>query len=146
VAAAASVDVTADVTCRGSQVCNWPRVLNRTAQEAYTSTLGASISADGLLSVAVKEYGAKQLRFFFMPSSPLLTASANAATCVLANLPAAATRKLQAASYTVTSPGTWSYSVTFSPGGTIDGGDKLAGAVGDVTFPTEGLQDVSRCQ
>ena len=44
------------MTCRGLQVCNWPRVLNRTAQEANTSMLGASISADGLLSVAVLEH------------------------------------------------------------------------------------------
>jgi hypothetical protein len=142
-AASASVAVTSNVTCTGNNVCNWPPVLSKAAQEANLTALGTSISADGLLTVAVKEYGSKQLRFFFSPSSPLLTANANAQACVQATLPAAARRRLQAATYTVTSAGSWSYSVAFNTGGSVNGGDKAAGEVGDATLTVENTPDVS---
>lgn len=144
VPAAASVAVTSNITCTGNQVCNWPSVFSKTAQEANLAALGTSISADGLLNVAVKEYGAKQLRVFFMPSSPLFTAGASAQACVIDATPAAThKRSLLAATYSVANPATWSYTVTFSSGGSIDGGDKSVGDVGDMIFPTEGTLDVS---
>lgn len=144
--ASASVAVNDDVTCSGNQVCNWPNVVNRTAQEAYQTELGTSVAAGGLLSVAVKEYSGKQLRVFFRPVSPLLTANANAMSCVLAKTPTATRKLSQASSYAVTTPGTWSYSATLSSGGTLPGGSRAATATGDLTFSTEGAEDVSvRC-
>lgn len=139
----ASVAVNEAVTCRGSQVCNWPSVLNKTAQEAYQTELGTSIAAGGLLNVAVKEYGAKQLRLFFRPVSPLLTQGANAMSCVLAKTPAATRKLTQAATYSVTKPGTWSYTTSLSSGGAIAGGEHEATATGDLTLPTEGTDNVS---
>lgn len=141
--AAASVAVSTGVTCTGTQVCNWPAVLNRTAQESYQTELGTSVAVGGLLSVAVKEYSGKQLRVFFRPVSPLLTQNANAMSCVLAKTPAATRKLTQAATYSVANPGTWSYSATLSLGGTIPGGSRAATATGDLTFSTEGAQDVS---
>lgn len=140
---AASVPVNAEVTCTGNQVCNWPSVLNKTAQEAYVTELGTNIAAGGLLNVAVKEYSGKQLRVFFRPVSPLLTQSANALSCVLAKTPATTRKLTQAATYSVTTPGTWSYSATLSSGGTIPGGQRTATATGDLTVSTEGAEDVS---
>jgi hypothetical protein len=140
---AASVAVNDDVTCSGNQVCNWPNVVNRTAQEAYQTELGTSVAAGGLLSVAVKEYSGKQLRIFFLPVSPLLTANANAMSCVLAKTPTATRKLSQASTYAVTTPGTWSYSATLSSGGTLPGGSRAATATGDLTFSTEGAEDVS---
>jgi hypothetical protein len=141
--ASASVAVNDDVTCTGNQVCNWPSVVNRTAQEAYQTELGTSVAAGGLLSVAVKEYSGKQLRVFFRPVSPLLTANANAMSCVLAKTPTATRKLSQASTYAVTTPGSWSYSATLSSGGTLPGGSRAATATGDLTFSTEGAEDVS---
>jgi len=143
--AAASVAINADVTCRGSQVCNWPSVWNKTAQEAYQTELGTSITAGGLLNVAVKEYGARQLRLFFRPVSPLLTQGASATSCVLAKTTAATRKLTQTAAYTVTNPGTWSYTTTLSSGGTLPGGERGAGETGDLALSTEGEEDVSTC-
>jgi hypothetical protein len=117
--------------------------LNKTAQEAYVTELGTNIAAGGLLNVAVKEYSGKQLRVFFRPVSPLLTQSANALSCVLAKTPATTRKLTQAATYSVTTPGTWSYSATLSSGGTIPGGQRTATATGDLTVSTEGAEDVS---
>lgn len=140
---AASVAVNAETTCRGTQVCNWPSVVNKTAQESYQADLGTSVAAGGLLSVAVKEYGAKQLKVFFHPVSPLLMQNSNAQSCVLAKTVAATRRLSQTSSYTVTNPGTWSYTASLSSGGSLGGGERTAAATGDVTIPTEGLTDVS---
>lgn len=141
--ASASVAVNADVTCTGNQVCNWPSVVNKTAQESYQAELGTSVAAGGLLSVAVKEYSGKQLKIFFRPVSPLLTQNANAQSCVLAKTPAATRKLTQASTYSVATPGTWSYTATLSSGGTIPGGSRAATATGDLTFSTEGAVDVS---
>lgn len=133
----------AAATCTGTQVCNWPSVVNKTAQQAYQTELGTNVAAGGLLSVAVKEYSGKQLRIFFRPVSPLLTQNANAMSCVMAKTPAATRKLTQAATYSVTTPGTWSYSATLSTGGTIPGGQRAAAATGDIAVSTEGAEDVS---
>lgn len=130
-------------TCTGNQVCNWPSVVNRTAQEAYQTELGTNVAAGGLLSVAVKEYSGKQLRVFFRPVSPLLTQNANAMSCVLAKTPATTRKLTQASTYAVTTPGTWSYSATLSSGGTIPGSQRAATETGDLSVSTEGAEDVS---
>jgi hypothetical protein len=118
-------------------------VVNKTAQESYQADLGTSVAAGGLLSVAVKEYGAKQLKVFFRPVSPLLTQNANAQSCVLAKTVTATRRLSQTSSYTVTNPGTWSYTAALSSGGSLGGGERTAAATGDLTINTEGLTDVS---
>jgi hypothetical protein len=118
-------------------------LVNKTAQEAYQADLGTSIAAGGLLSVAVKEYGARQLKVFFRPVSPLLTQNANVQSCVLAKTVAATRRLSQTSSYTVTNPGTWSYTASLSSGGSLGGGERTAAATGDFSINTEGLTDVS---
>ncbi|KAF8065490.1 hypothetical protein HT031_003091 [Scenedesmus sp. PABB004] len=109
-------------TCKGDAVCNFPGVWAEANQTKYMSKLDTSI-ANGLLSVAFKQYGNEKPRLFFAPVTPLLAAGGDATACALSRFPApTATRRLhQADAYAVKTPGTWSYKVAY------DGQDALPG-------------------
>lgn len=117
-------------TCQGDMVCNYPTVWAEANQTVYMEKLGTDI-ADGLLKVAFKQYGGEKPRLFFAPVTPFLAAGSDATECAdsLAPQPSS-TRKLQQ-TYTVTSPGKWSYNIAYDGGNPIPG-IKIAGRSGQL--------------
>lgn len=101
--------------CTGAANCAFPEVWSRASQQDgdMLGLLDSSYSVNnGVLKVAMKAYGGDTINpvLYFVPASPLMTVNEDVSSCVSAYAPAVR-RRLQATSYKVTNPGTWSYTI-----------------------------------
>lgn len=104
-------------TCSGADNCAFPAVWSSAGQHGndILTSLGTDYDVDtnGPFKVAMKAYGGDTVNplLYFIPQSPLLTAGADVSACVAAAQSPATRRILAPASHTVTTPGTWNYSI-----------------------------------
>lgn len=117
-------------TCSGDMVCNFPTVWAEANQTKYMDKLDTTLE-NGLLKVAIKQYGGEKPRLFFAPVTPFLTAGEDVTECAKSLLSEpSSTRRLQQ-SYIISTPGKWTYTISYDDGEPRHG-IKIAGKSGQL--------------